>query len=240
MRESVRSILLTAVVALVLTPVTIFAAFSIGNRSYYLASVLIIMYAIVPFFVSFEQARPTAKELSLLAMMCVITMASRIIFIWLPFFKPMGAFVVIAGIAFGPRSGFMVGAFSMFASNFIFGQGPWTPWQMFAFGLLGFLAGLLARVGVIPRKNLGTGARIAVSIGIGIVIVALIGPILDTCSLFLFSTDITPETVVAIYGAGLLPNAIQAAGSSVTFLLIGNASLDKLSRVSTKFGIDAG
>ncbi len=74
----------------------------------------------------------------MLAVMCGIAVAARTAFIWLPHFKPMAAIVIIAGVAFGAESGFLVGAVSALVSNFIFGQGPWTPWQMFAFEWLGF------------------------------------------------------------------------------------------------------
>ncbi len=61
---------------------------------------------------------------------------------------------MIAGVAFGPEAGFLVGAVSGFASNFLFGHGPWTPWQMFAFGTAGFLAGALYRRGALSKKRL--------------------------------------------------------------------------------------
>ena len=61
----------------------------------------------------------------------------------LPQFKPVLALTIIAGVAFGGEVGFLVGAMTMLTSNMIFGQGPWTPWQMFAMGIIGFLAGVL-------------------------------------------------------------------------------------------------
>ncbi len=62
-------------------------------------------------------------------------------------FKPVSAIAVIAGAAFGRRSGFMVGALAALVSNFFFGQGPWTPWQMYGWGLVGYLGGVLASLG---------------------------------------------------------------------------------------------
>jgi energy-coupling factor transport system substrate-specific component len=70
--------------------------------------------------------------------MCGIAITSRAIFIWLPHFKPMTAIIIITGIAFGTESGFLAGTISEFVSNFIFGQGPWTQWQMFALGIADF------------------------------------------------------------------------------------------------------
>ena len=232
-----KSTLVAVLATLILTPITVFAAASFGSRFFYIASVLIIVYALVPFFVSFEGSRPDARELVLLAILTVIAIVSRVAFIWIPFIKPLGAFVVIAGIALGPRSGFIVGALSMFASNLIFGQGPWTPWQMFAFGLLGLAAGLFTNAGIIPRATLTRPRLIAVSAGIALFYVCICGPILDTSSLFLFAAEHTLEAAIAIYGAGLLPNALQGFGAAVTFLLIGNAALFRISRICVKYGI---
>ena len=75
-----------------------------------------------------------------------------------PFFKPLTGIVMITGMALGPEAGFLTGAISGFVSNFIFGQGPWTPWQMFAFGVAGFLTGVLAKRGwLTAEKRLPAG-----------------------------------------------------------------------------------
>ena len=64
------------------------------------------------------------------------------------------ALVIISGVAFGGETGFLVGAMTMLASNVLFSQGPWTPWQMFAMGLIGFLAGILFRKGLLRRSRI--------------------------------------------------------------------------------------
>lgn len=71
----------------------------------------------------------------------------------LPQFKPVMALTIVAGVAFGGETGFLVGAMTMLASNVLFGQGPLTPWQMFAMGIIGFLAGLLFRKGLLRRNR---------------------------------------------------------------------------------------
>lgn len=124
------------------------------GRVYYLASVLIILYTMVPFFLVFEHRKPQARELVVLAVLCAIAVASRAAFKMIDHFKPMTAIIMISGMAFGPEAGFLVGAVSGFSSNFLFGHGPWTPWQMFAFGTAGFLAGALYRLGWLSKKRL--------------------------------------------------------------------------------------
>ena len=72
----------------------------------------------------------------------------------MPQFKPVVALVIIAGVCFGGETGFLVGAVTGFVSNFFFGQGPWTPWQMFALGIVGFIGGILFKKGFLRKDVL--------------------------------------------------------------------------------------
>ncbi len=109
---------------------------------YLLISTLILVLAIVPFFRMYEKRKPKAREIVLIAMYTAITAAAQIFFhVTIPF-QIGTALVIIAGISLGPQAGFLIGALARFVMNFYMGQGPWTPWQMFTYGLLGFLAGM--------------------------------------------------------------------------------------------------
>lgn len=119
--------LLTILAALVLAPLSVVVGMGIPGNGYYLSGTLIVLYAIVPFFVSFEGRRPTAREIAVVAVLTALAVAARAAFIWVPHFKPMAAVIMIAGLAAGPQTGFLVGSVAALASNFIFGQGPWTP-----------------------------------------------------------------------------------------------------------------
>ncbi len=226
-----------AIAALVMSIVTIAVGSHLGGRSYYLVSVLLVMYAMIPFFAAFELRRPQAREVVVLAVMCALAVASRVAFIWVPHFKPMAAVVMLAGIAFGARSGFLVGAVSALASGLVFGLGPWTPWQMLAFGAGGGLMGLLADVGVVPRAKLSPRVLVAVSAGGFLLVVLLVGPILDTCTLFTMMGAVTPAAAVAVYMAGLPVNLIHGTATLATLLLVGNPLLGKLARVQVKYGL---
>ena len=109
---------------LIAAPATLLAAWRFGNRKYYLSSLLLIVYAMLPFFVRFEHRKPQARELVTIAVMSAVAVASRAGFIMVPFFKPLTGIVMITGMALGPEAGFLTGAVSGFVSNFIFGQGP--------------------------------------------------------------------------------------------------------------------
>lgn len=113
------------------------------HQSYYLPiSFLILAVTILPFFMVFERRKPKAREIVLIAMMCAITVASQVaLHIVLPL-QIGTAMIILSGISLGPEAGFLIGALSRLVCNFYMGQGPWTPWQMFCWGILGFLAGL--------------------------------------------------------------------------------------------------
>ena len=134
---------LSLAIMMLLVPLAV-VLFTRLKQSFYLSGLTIIVLTIAAFFLHFESRKPQARELVLLAVLCALAVASRAAFGFVPHFKPMLAIVMLTGIAFGPEAGFLCGAISGFASNFIFGQGPWTPWQMFAYGIGGMLAGLFA------------------------------------------------------------------------------------------------
>ena len=127
---------------LVLPAIILGSAILTDGRMYMVVSLLVIICTMVPFFLVFERRKPKAREIVLVAMMAAITAAAHL-FLHITVPLQIGtAMVIIAGISMGPEAGFLVGALARFVCNFYMGQGPWTPWQMFSWGLLGFLAGL--------------------------------------------------------------------------------------------------
>jgi len=202
------------------------------NQNYYLISIVIILLAFVVFFFSYEKKKPQAREIVTLAVMSAIAIASRAAFAMIPFFKPMMGIIMITGMAFGAGAGFLTGTVTGFVSNFIFGQGPWTPWQMFAYGVGGALAGFLTKKGIMhENKKLPTAI-------IGYVIIQLIvGPLLDTCSIFTMGNTIKPGYVLAIFGSGVIPNAIHGLATFLTLLLVCKPMMEKLNRMKLKYGM---
>ena len=132
----------------------------------------------LPFFVSFEARKPQPRELVTIAVMAALAAASRAVFAFLPSFKPITAIIMITGIAFGAEAGFLTGALGIFASNFLFSQGPWTPWQMLAYGVAGFLAGLIF------HRRAGWRKPLVLGIFGFFYVMLLIGPLLDCCTIF--------------------------------------------------------
>ena len=227
-----RGFWVTLFVIIVLIPLTVGISWYMGDRKYYIASVLIMIYSIIPFFAGFESRKPQARELVTLAVMCAIAVASRAAFIWAPNFKPIGGITMITAMAFGPQAGFMTGSLSLIVSDMIFGQGPWTPWQMFSFGLLGFISGLLARKGILTEK------RPLIDAVIGFLLMVLVVvPILDTCAIFTMAQMINTESVLAVYLAGLPVNISQGTAVFLCVLLLTRPMMNKLERIKTKYGM---
>lgn len=232
-----KDLILSFVFVLLAIPLTLVLNEILGSKSYYLPSMLIVLFAMVPFFVSFESRRPNAREIVLVAVMSALAAVSRIAFYWLPGFKPMAALIAISGIALGAPSGFLVGSFSMLASNAVFGQGSWTPWQMLAYGIIGFAAGLLADTGVIPREKLSRFQLLSLCCGAFVFMVVVVGPILDTSTLFFMISRITFESVVAIYLASVPVNVLQGIATFLTLLVVCNPLLGMIARVKKKYGV---
>ena len=228
-----KSNIATLLVFLLLIPATLFLGTKIPGRSYYITGTLIILELMIPFFMAFEGRKPQARELVVIAVMCAIAIAARVA-IPIPNFKAIFAIIMLSGIAFGPEAGFMVGAISAFASNFFYGQGPYTLWQMMAYGAGGMLAGFLFDKGRLPRKPL------VMAIFGFLAVILWVGPLLDTSSVFLMLSDINWNSVLLTYTAGLSVNISQALCTVLVMLLFGRPLLDKLDRIQVKYGMMEG
>ena len=224
--------IVSLLIVIVFVPATLVVSWGLGDRRFYICGLLIIAYAMIPFFVGFERRRPQAREMVSIAVLCAIAVVSRAAFVMLPQFKPMTGIVIISGMAFGPSAGFLTGAVSGFVSNFIFGQGPWTPWQMFAFGVAGFIGGLLKNKGLMKGEKRFSSAVLG-----GLIVMLITGPILDTCTLFTMSSVVNAASAGAIYLAGVPFNAVHAAATALTILLLGKPMLEKLERIRIKYGL---
>lgn len=226
-----KTTIFTLLTVFVLIPLTLYLGSRMPGRWYYLTSTLIIVEIMIPFFLVFERRRPQARELVLLAVLCALAVASRVV-VPVPSFKPIFGIIMIAGMAFGTQAGFLVGAVSAFASNFILGgQGPWTPWQMMAYGAAGLLAGFFSSRGWLPRKPWLLAVFGFVSM------VAVVGVLLDCCTIFTSLTTIKWSSVALVLTLGLRTNISHGLATAVTLLLFSRPLLEKLDRVKRKYGM---
>ena len=227
-----KSTIATLISLFVLIPGTLLLGRILPGRAHYLTSTLVIIFILIPFFLSFEGRKPSARILVLIAVLCALAVASRAIFAMLPNFKPIYGIIIISGIALGAQAGFLVGAVSAFASNFLFGQGPWTPWQMLAYGICGLLAGLFYfRKDKLPRDPLSLGLFGFVSV------LFVVCPLLDTSTVLTTLTVFTPTAILGIYTTAILTNLIQAGCTLLTLLAVSKPMLRKIDRIITKYGL---
>lgn len=222
----------SAVMILLLVPLTIFVgAFYFGDRKYYFISLLVMLECMLPFFLVFEGRKPQARELVIIAVLCAIGVAGRAAFFMLPQFKPVMAIAILAGVAFGGETGFLVGAMTMLTSNVLVGQGPWTPWQMFAMGIIGFLAGVLFQKGMLRRTKLSLtvfGAMAAILI---------YGGIMNPASALMWSREINWKIIVTYYITGFPMDLIHAAATAIFLWFLSKPMLEKLDRIKVKYGL---
>lgn len=221
-----------ALSVLIAVPLTIFGGmFYFGDKKYYFISLLIILETLIPFFVSFESRKPDSRELIIISVICAIAVAGRAAFYMIPQFEPVIAVVIIAGICFGGETGFLVGVITGFVSNFFFGQGPWTPWQMFAFGMVGFIAGILFRKGFLRKTKL------SLCIFGGLATVIIFGGVMNTSNALLYYDSPTAETFISSYVMGFPFDVIHAVSTVFFLWFIAEPMIDKIERIKTKYGL---
>lgn len=233
-KKSRKLTVISCIMLLVLAPVIMLLSLKLfQSGSYYIAAVAIIILSIIPFYMFFEQRRIKTSEVVTLSVMIALCVASRAVMAYIPQVKPTCALVIVTAIAFGPNVGFLTGSLSMFISNFIFGQGMFTPFQMLGMGLVGFICGLIF------HKKPYSGNKIAVSIVGGIACFLIYGIIVDSCSFLMMSTDFTLKSAVKIYLSGMSFNLIHGVTTGILLFFINKPMTDKFNRLRIKYGIFA-
>jgi uncharacterized membrane protein len=215
--------LLLAVPAAVL-----FGSFLFRAKAYVFLALCTAVLSCVPFFARFEKGRTRTKNLVVLAAMVTLSVAGRSVFAFLPNFKPVTAIVVITGIYLGAENGFLCGALSALLSNFLFGQGPWTPFQMLAWGLIGLFASSLS---ALLKKS-----RAALCI-YGVFSGVFYSFLLDVFATLWQDGVFNPERYLALMLTALPVTAAYAISNVIFLLLLSKPIGEKLERIKNKYGL---
>ena len=220
----------------IIEPILLFIIpFSLGLCAYkqYSASALltavVAILALLPFFLRFEWSHPHLRDIMPVAVLTALGVAGRILFAPIPNFKPVTAITIVAGASFGRQAGFLVGALIALCSNIFFGQGPWTPWQMYAWGLAGYLAGVFKHAGFFKHK--------VVVFIYGFVISLFYGFILDSWTLVGFIHPFSWQSALALYAAGLPFSVLHAIATVVFLVPVYGPWMKKFERIKLKFGM---
>ena len=201
------------------------------GQKYLLFSLLVICFATIPFLMVFEGRKPQAREIMVISVLAAIGVAGRAAFFWFPSFKPVAAVVILTGVSFGGEAGFLVGCMIMIVSNMFMGQGPWTPWQMFSYGVIGFLAGILFQKGILKAKKWQLCLYGFLSV------IFIFGGIMNPASILMSYGYITKETLIVYYISGLPVDLVQAISTVFFLFFMSRPLLEKLERIKKKYGL---
>lgn len=223
-----QNILHTLATIIVVLATLLFGLFFFDDRKYYFISLLVILEAMVSFFIKSE-SKISTKEVVIISVLCAVAVASRGMFYMLSQFKPMTAIIIISGICLGSKVGFLTGVISAFVSNFMFGQGPWTPWQMFCFGLLGLLAGII----FYNRKT----NKIKVSIVSLLLVIFVFGPILNIATVLMWQENPTFDLIFVSLVMGIPFDMIHGVSTAFFLWFILEPIVEIIERIKIKYGI---
>ncbi len=222
--KTVRAVFRVLIPALLIPLAVALGIFVFDEKAHAFVSVAVAMLSVVLFLCGFDRKKTGTRRLILISVMIALSVVGR----FFPLFKPVTAFAVISGIYFGAEAGFLTGSFSAIISNFYFGQGPWTPFQMFAWGLLGFLAGVMGNPLKQNRIFLYSYAFLS-----GI----LYSLVMDIWTVLWELGGFSMEAYLAKMLTAL-PHTLLYAVSNVIFLfLFAKPFGEKLERVKLKYGV---
>ncbi len=227
-RNTLKRIIAYLAVALIIPAMIVTFAVYLPKKAFMPVAVGIAFVAVAAFMLCFERGADNAAKAVLAAVFTALSVAGRVLFAATPGFKPVFAMTIFAGAYLGGETGFMVGAFSALLSNFFFGQGGWTIFQMFTWGLIGLVAGLL---GPILRKHT------AILCTVGFFAGPMFSLVIDVWStVWIFGKFSWSSYLVTAMNA--LPFTIMYAVSNVFFLLILARPMRRtMNRITVKYGL---
>jgi energy-coupling factor transport system substrate-specific component len=196
------------------------------HQNWEVFAAVLLLASLAAFFVSFERNNVSSKDIGVIAVLAALAAVCRVPFAPLPGIQPTTCLVIVSGYVFGARSGFMVGAVAALVSNFFLGQGPWTPFQMLFWGLIGASAGLLGEI----RPQAGRAVMVPFSIAWGY----LFGWLMNIFFVVFFIKPLTWKAVFVAYAASFPFDTLHALGNVCFYLLLGPQVIKVLKRFKEK------
>lgn len=182
------------------------------------------LVALVLVLAAVETGPNRSRELALVAALAAAAAAGRVVFAAIPNVQPVTMIVAVAGISLGPRAGLATGAGAALASNAFLGQGPWTPWQMLGWGLVGVVAGWMPNV----LRNRFALAAFGVMCGFGF------DWLMDVWEWSALGPGADASSFVALVSAGIWFDVAHAAGNAAIALAAGPGLIRMLDRYDRK------
>lgn len=178
-----------------------------SNESFSTIITLFVLGILILSYFYFEKSKMGTKEIALIATLSAFSAAMRVVFAPLPNIKPTTFLVAISGLVFGPYEGFLVGSTSAFLSNIFLGHGPWTPWQMLSWGIVGIISGFLGR----RSENMSTEKFSIICFLYGF----LFDWIMNLWHVIGYIRPITIKSILLAYLTGLTFDVMHAGGNFV-------------------------
>ncbi len=219
----VRSILKIAVPFIVI-PVLAVIGSIITEKHHIIISLAVAVFSLLLFSSGFERKATGSRRMVIVAVMIALCIVGRFI----PLFKPVTAITVITAVYLGSEAGFLTGALAAFMSNFYFGQGPWTPFQMLAWGLIGLIAGYLSN----PLKK----HKVLLLI-YGIASGVIYSFVMDIWTVLWYDGGFRWELYASAVVAALPHTIIYAVSNFVFLWFMAKPFGEKLERIKIKYGI---
>lgn len=217
-------------IAVFIVSLALSAAFDSGQ--YLLMSFVLVIAAMLPFFIRFERRNIGARELILIAVLAAIASMGRVAFAPIPSVQPTSFVIIIAAIVFGGETGFIIGAIAALVSNIFLGQGPWTPWQMFCWGMIGVTAGWLRHTWLF-RTRIGLCT-------FGFVWGFLFGWIMNIWYLISMPDAISWPVILVAYVQSFYFDLAHALANVFFLAILGTSWVKILERFKKKYGILSG
>ena len=180
--------------------------------------------SVILFITGFEKKQTGTRRQVLVSIMIALSIAGRFI----PFFKPVTAITILTAIYLGGEAGFLVGSFSALLSNFYFGQGPWTAFQMLAWGLIGLFAGFLAK----PLEKSKTALLVY-----GVLSGIAFSFIMDVWTVLWYNGSFNISLYLAALTTAIPHTVLYAVSNFIFLLLLSKPFGEKLNRIKIKYGV---
>ena len=217
--------ILGIIIPLVLIPaVAVCGSVLFSEQKHIFVSLVVAFFSLVLFITGFERKVTGTRRMVLVAVMTAISVLGRFI----PFFKPITALTVITAMYLGGEAGFLVGSLSALLSNFYFGQGPWTAFQMLAWGLIGYVAGLIAES--LKRNR-------ALLLAYGVLSGIAFSLIMDVWTVLWYSAGFDMELYIASITAAIPHTILYAVSNFIFLFFLAKPFGDKLERIKVKYGV---
>ena len=222
--ERIRHILSIALPFAVMPTLVLFMPREMQAAYYAPAAFAMAVLALLLFLAGFERRDLGTRRLILVSVMTALSVIGRM----LPLIKPITALTILSALYLGREAGFLVGAMSAVLSNFMMGQGPWTPFQMLAWGLIGYFAGILAK----PLR-----ASRVLLLTYGLFSGALFSLLMDVWTTVWTYGEFTWAAYLAACGTALPLTALYAVSNFIFLALLAKPIGQKLARIEKKYGL---